>query len=150
MLTIGANSSKQAFLTCTGDIMLVLFNVYGTAIDDAGNDQSDFITLEFSDAKTMRSMQAQPMPMSLCTGTAENPFRLSSPWIVEPQTQIKVTARNTSNSQLSVYLTFHGVAIYTGSNYRGSTLTNKNLIREASKMYDAMSTPTIIEASPQN
>ncbi len=149
-VSVPANGQATAFLTCTGDITLVLFNVYSTAVNVDGIDHTNDITVAFQDGGTHRAMQAQPMPLALCTGTAENPFRLSTPWIVEPQRFIQADFVNSGNANVNVYLTFHGVAVYTGSNFRGSTLTNKNLIREAAKMYDAMSTPTIIEASPQN
>jgi hypothetical protein len=149
-ISVPAGGQATAFLTCTGDITLVLFNVYSTAVIADGTDHTNDISVAFQDGGTHRAMQAQPMPLALCTGTAENPFRLSTPWILEPQRFIQADFQNSGNANVNVYLTFHGVAVYTGSNFRGSTLTNKNLIREAAKMYDAMSTPTIIEASPQN
>lgn len=143
-----SGSRTTELLTCTGDITLILFNVYATAIGTDGN-VNDTVLVQFSDAKTMRSMQSQPMPLNTCTGTAQNPMRLASPWIIEPQTQIKADFTNNSGVACKVYLTFHGVAIYTGSSFHGSTLTNENLRREAAKMYEAMSTPQIRAAEAQ-
>lgn len=151
--SLGASSSATgsaiSFLTATGDITIVLFNLYAQAFDASGVDVSSNVTVQFMDAKTMRSMQYAPMPLNCCAGTAENPFRLSSPWIIEPQTQIQCTFKNLAASACTVYMTFHGVAAYTGSSWHGSTLTNKNLENEAGKMYRAMSTPQIRPASPQ-
>lgn len=146
--TVGTSTNE--FLTCTGDITLVLFNLYAIAIRDSdGVNISDNVTVTMQDAKTQRSMQVQPMPISSVAGIAANPMRMATPWIVEPQTQIRCTFVNNSGTSCKVYLTFHGVAIYTGSSWRGSTLTNKNLAREGGKMYQAMSEPQIVPAEPQ-
>ena len=150
-ISIGASGRATGFLTCTGDVTLVLFNVYANVVKTSDSSSAiSSVTVALQDGGTHRSMQTQSIPMEICTGTAENPFRLSSPWIVEPQRFIQADFTNLSSDPLSVFLTFHGVAVYTGTNYRGSTLTNKNLIREASRMYEAMSTPTIVPAEPQN
>ncbi len=148
---LAANGGTSTeFLTCTGDITLVLFNVYATAItDEDPTDISNFVTAQMFDAKTQRSMQIQPTPLACVAGTAQNPMRLASPWIVEPQTQIRINFQNNYTQPCKVYLTFHGVAIYTGSSWHGSTLTNKNLMREGEQMYRAMSEPQIIPAEAQ-
>jgi hypothetical protein len=144
------NTQTTELLTCTGDITLVLFNCYAQAFDSNSSfDVSSLVTVQFQDAKTMRSMQSQPLPLNLAGGTARNPFRLPSPWIVEPQTQIKANFVNNSGAAANVYLTFQGVAIYTGSSWHGSTLTNQRLKEEASRMYEAMSTPQIRKADVQ-
>lgn len=147
-LPIGASSNE--FLTCTGDITLFLFNLYARAFRDSdGVDVSNNVTVFMQDAKTQRSMQIQPMPLAAIAGTSGDPMRLASPWIVEPQTQIRCTFVNNSGAACKAYLTFHGVAIYTGSSWRGSTLTNKHLMRVGEQMYQAMSEPQIIPAEPQ-
>lgn len=145
--TGSATAAQIAFLTATGDITIFLFNLYAQAfLDSDGTDCSQNVTVELQDAKTMRMMQSTPMPLNCCAGTAQNPFRLSSPWIIEPQTQIKASFRNLG-AACKVYLSFHGVAVYTGSSWHGSTLTNKNLIEEGNRMYEAMSTPQVRPAS---
>ncbi len=154
VINLGAAGSGTAsaikFLTCTGDITLVLFNLYAKAVAADGSDVSSAVTVELFDAKTSRSMQSQPMSLANCGGTGEDPFRLPAPWMIEPQTQIRAQLRNVSSeSAMRVYMTLHGVAIYTGSSFHGSTLTNKKLIAEAVRMYEAMSTPQLIPASPQ-
>ncbi len=148
--TLGVGASSNEFLTCTGDITLVLFNLYAQAFADSdGSDVSNAVTIQMKDAKTQRSMQTQPLALTIAAGTAENPLRLPTPWIVEPQTQIQVAFNNTSGVACKVYMTFHGVAIYTGSSWHGSTLTNKNLMQEGQRMYEAMSTPQIRPAEAQ-
>ncbi len=149
--SLAAGARSVELLTCTGDITLVLFNLYAQAFrtDDGLIDVTNKILVEFTDAKTKRSLQSQPVPLGACAGSIENPFRLSSPLIVEPQTQIQVNFLNTDSSPVNVFLTYHGVAIYTGSSFRGSTLNNRKLIDEAAIMYEAMSTPQIRPASPQ-
>lgn len=145
-----ANTQTTELLTCTGDITLVLFNCYAQAFDSNSSfDVSSLVTVQFQDAKTMRSIQSQPLPLNLAGGTARNPFRLPSPWIVEPQTQIKANFVNNSGAAVKIYLTFQGVAIYTGSSWHGSTLTNQRLKEEESRMYEAMSTPQIRKADVQ-
>ena len=147
-LPVGASSNE--FMTCTGDITLFLFNLYGQAFADvSGADVSNLVTVQFQDAKTQRAIQCQPMPLNCIAGTAENPMRLPTPWIVEPQTQIRMTLQNNSGVACKAYVTLHGVAIYTGSSWHGSTLTNKQLMREGQKMYQAMSEPQIRPAEPQ-
>ncbi len=148
-LASGSGSSATELLTCTGDITLVLFNVYAQAFAADNTDKSDRVTVEFQDAKDSRAIQTQPVPLSCFGGTGQNPMRLSAPWIVEPQTFLKATFKNYSASAVKVFLTFHGVAIYTGSSWRGSTLTNENLMREGAKMYAAMSVPQIRPATQQ-
>ncbi len=151
-LSNGIRNSTE-FLTCTGDITLVLFNLYAQAFDDdnGGADVSRFVTANFTDAKTKRSLQNTPIPLDMCAGTAENPFQLPTPLIVEPQTQIQVDFNYLAglSHAIRVYMTFHGVAIYTGSSYHGSTLTNKTLQNESAKMYEAMSIPQVIPAEAQ-
>lgn len=150
LMGTNTNDRTTELFTCTGDITLVLFNVYAHVYDTSDANQTANVTVQLSDAKTMRNMQTQPVPLNLCTGTGRNPYRLSSPWIVEPQTQIKAEfVRTTSGTAYRVFMTFHGVAIYTGSSFHGSTLTNENLKREAAKMYEAMSVPQIRGAEPQ-
>lgn len=148
-LDIAAGASQGAFFTCTGDITLVLFNAYAFATDGSNVDQTQNVTVELSDAKTFRAMQTQPVPLSCVAGNSQDPYRLPTPWIVEPQTQIKANFVNNTAGSVHVGMTFHGVAIYTGSNFNGSTLTNKHLIQEAQKMYHAMSIPQVRPASPQ-
>ncbi len=149
--SIAAGATGSELLTCTGDITLVLFNCYAQAYEIGGDTQdvTSQVTVEFEDASTHRNMQTQPVPLNLCAGTAENPYRLPSPWILQPQTFIRAKFKNTSNVSAHVFMTFHGVAIYTGTNMHGSTLTNENLRREAAKMYQAMSTPQIRAAEAQ-
>ncbi len=147
---LGTGANADAFLTCTGDITLFLFNLYAQAFADSGGaDVSDTVTAQFIDAKTQRAIMNQPVPLSCIAGTAQNPMRLPTTWIVEPQTQIKVNFVNGSGAPCKVYCTFHGVAIYTGSSWRGSTLTNKNLMRIGEEMYEAMSEPQVIPADSQ-
>ncbi len=147
--SMAAGVGDTKFLTCTGDITLVLFNLYGQAFAADGTDVSSKVLCSFTDAKTMRALQTTPVPLSLCAGTSQNPFLLPTPLIVEPQTQIKVDFTNNNAVSCKVYLTFHGVAIYTGSSFRGSTLNNKFLKEEGQRMYDAMSTPQIRPAEAQ-
>lgn len=149
--SLGTGASSTEFLTCTGDITLVLFNLYAQAFgtSGAGGDVSNVVTAQLLDAKTQRAIQTQPMPLTCIGGTAQNPMRLPTPWIVEPQTQIRVNFQNNSGAPCKVYLTFHGVAIYTGSSWHGSTLTNKRLKEESELMYRAMSEPQIIPAEAQ-
>lgn len=148
--TLPIGGSSNEFMTCTGDITLFLFNCYGRAIRDSdGVDCSNLVTCFMKDAKTQRSMQTQPLPISCCAGIAINPMRFPTPWIVEPQTQIQLQFVNNSGVACKVYMTMHGVAIYTGSSWHGSTLTNKQLMREGARMYEAMSTPQIRPAEPQ-
>ncbi len=148
--SINGSASKTELLTCTGDITLVLFNVYAQAFTQLGAaDASDNVLVSLQDAKTDRAIQTQPVPLSIFGGTSQNPMRLSSPWIVEPQTFIKAKFQNNNGSSVNIYMTFHGVAIYTGSSWRGSTLTNAALGREYAKMYEAMSTPQIRAADIQ-
>lgn len=147
--TLAIGASTNEFFTCTGDITLFLFNLYGQAFADDGSDVSNLVTVQFVDAKTQRAIQAQPMPLSTIAGTSQNPMRLPTPWIVEPQTQIRATFQNNSGVACKAYVTFHGVAIYTGSSWRGSTLTNKHLMKEGQRMYKAMSVPQVRPAEPQ-
>lgn len=148
--TLLSGASSNEFMTCTGDITLFLFNLYAQAFKDSdGSDVSDSVTVQFVDAKTQRAIQVQPMPLDTIGGTAQNPMRLPTPWIVEPQTQIRLTLVNNSGANCKAYVTLHGVAIYTGSSWRGSTLTNKHLMKEGHKMYQAMSTPQVRPAEPQ-
>ncbi len=144
--TLPANSSSNEFLTCTGDITLFLFNLYGQAIQDSdGSDCSNLVTAQFVDAKTQRAISTQPMSLNTVSGTGENPLRLPTPWIVEPQTQIKVNFQSSNPNPCKVYMTFMGVAVYTGSSWHGSTLTNKHLAREGQRM----SKPQVRPAEPQ-
>ncbi len=148
--TLAAGARATEYFTCTGDITLVLLNVYAQAFEpSSGEEVTDLVTVSLSDAKTDRAIQSQPVPLSVMTGTAENPMRLPTPWIVEPQTHIKAEFVNGNPSSARVIMTFHGVAVYTGSNYHGSTLTNKHLMRESEMMYRAMSEPQVIPAEPQ-
>lgn len=149
--TLGApvGSTSVEFFTATGDITIVLFNLYGQAFDASGVDVSNKVYVQFKDAKTQRAMQVCPMPINCCAGTAENPFRLSSPWIVEPQGLIQANFYNATGAAATVYMTFQGVAALTGSSWHGNTLTNQHLEQEAGKMYKAMSTPQIRPATPQ-
>lgn len=144
-----AGSQVNGRFTCTGDITLVLFNVYASAPGSNNSNVAQKVNVEFQDPKTDRSMQNSPINLACISGTSENPYRLPTPWIVEPQTQIKAkfTSLGLIGDVLNVSMTFHGVAIYTGSSFRGSTLTNRHLIDEAAKMYAAMSTPQIIPAA---
>ncbi len=148
--TLASGASSNEFMTCTGDITLFLFNLYAQAFADSdGSDVSDLVTGQLVDAKTQRAIQTQPMPLNCLGGTAQNPMRLPTPWIVEPQTQIRATFQNNSGAPCKVYMTFHGVAVYTGSSWHGSTLTNKNLMKEGERMYKAMSEPQVRPAEPQ-
>lgn len=152
-LEIAQGSSKGAFFTCTGDITLVLFNAYANAValDGAFTDVTDAVTIELFDAKTKRALTVQPVPLSCAAGTSQDPYRLPTPWIVEPQTQIRANFAVPSSvgHTARILMTFHGVAIYTGSNFNGSTLTNRHLVEEAGRMYNAMSMPQIRSAGPQ-
>ncbi len=148
--TLAIGDTRDEYFTCTGDITQFLFNLYGQAFADSGGaDVSNTVLVQFFDAKTQRAIMSQPMPLSCIAGTAENPMRLPTPWIVEPQTQIRATFKNNSGVACKAYMTFHGTAIYTGSSWRGSTLTNKYLREQDEEMYRASSEPQVIPADSQ-
>ncbi len=150
-VTIPANQQATKFLTCTGDITLVLFYVYGQVLTNgaSGNTQEK-VQIELFDDKTGRAMQNQPFTLNTGCGTPENPFILPTPWIVEPQSQIK--ARFTSlitDQPVDVFLTFHGAAFYTGNRRNGGGLIDPEMLAESRRIFKATEKPVFIPASPQ-
>ena len=147
---VAIGATNTVFFTVTGDVTLVLFNLYGY-VNTAGvaGDTQEYVALELFDAKTERALQVQPMTLNTACGTASNPFRLPTPLICEPSSQIRARVRNLITDAASrVFLTFHGVAIYTGYGMKGSALTDPAIVAEARKMYNALE-PTVIGASPR-
>ncbi len=149
-VSVPANSSATTFLTCTGDITLVLFYMYGQVITTgvSGNTQEK-IQIELNDENSGRAMQNQPFTLNTGTGTPANPFILPTPWYLMPQTQIKAKFTNLITDAASeVFLTLHGVAIYTGNRRRGGGLIDPSILEEAQRIKNA-SRPEVIPASPQ-
>ncbi len=150
-LTAGQTNVTK-FFTLTGDLTFVIFNVYGNAYSAgaAGNTQ-ELVGIQLYDAKTQRSLFVQDMTLNTVCGTSENPFVLPTPWIVEPQTQIRAVLSNlVTDATTNFWMTFHGVALYTGINQRGGGLNDPAILAEAQRMYKAMSTPQIRPASPRD
>lgn len=148
-VAVPANSSVTKFMTLTGDITAFLFNLYGS-FDYLDGRTAPSPTLELFDAKTQRQMQGVPISFDTACGLATNPFVLPTPAIVEPQTQVMIKITNPTAVSLTVWLTFHGVAVYTGINWKGGALNDAHMLAESKKMYHEMSIPQIIPASPQS
>ncbi len=149
-VTIPASSQATKFLTCTGDITLVLFYMYGQVITNGvqGNTQEK-VQIELFDDKTGRAMQNQPFTLNTGCGTPENPFIFPTPWIVEPQSQIKVKFRSLiTDAPIDVFLTMHGAAFYTGNRRMGGGLIDPEILAESRRIYNATK-PVLIPASPQ-
>lgn len=150
IVTLTASGSLTKFLTCTGDLTLVLFYMYGQVITSGvAGDTQEKISIELRDENSGRSMQNQAFTLNTGTGTPENPFIFPSPWIIMPQTQIKADFTNLITDATSdVALTMHGVAIYTGNRQRGGGLIDPSILAESRKIYRA-TRPEVIPASPQ-
>lgn len=149
--TIPAGGSSINFFTVTGDLTTVLFNLYGYAVSTGvAGDIVNKVSLEFFDAKTQRQLGIQPVPLGAICGTAQNPMPLPVPLTCEPQTQIQVRITNLVTDQpTTVYLTFHGVGVLTGSNWRGGALNEPEIVKASEQMYKNTSKIQVRPASPQ-
>ncbi len=149
-IDIPAGQTVTQFFTCTGDITCVLFNLMGTVVSQAWAISAIDPAFQMFDAKTGRALQIGEQYFSSGVGSAENPFILPQPLVVEPQTQIKVQIRNPGDTTIRVMMTFHGSAAYTGSSWTGGSLTEANVVKESDRLYRAVSQPTVMAASPHN
>lgn len=149
-VTVAANGTATKFFTLTGDITAFLFNLYQSFFYADGAGTTSPPKVEIFDAKTHRQFQTDPLTAFTSGGNAQNPFPLPTPLIVDPQTQIQVNITNQRASVLTFFMTWHGVAMYTGLNWQGGALTEASIMAESQKMYKAMSIPQIIPASPQS
>ena len=147
---VAAGGSTTAFFTITGDITVVLFDALGHAIStgQAGDVQEMFSTQIFGPRQQWQ-FQSQPFTLNTGWGTASNPMRLPTPITAEPGSQIKIVIQNLITDQPTrVFLTFHGVAFYTGLGGSGGALTTPSLLTAAQQMYRATTTQ-IAAAGPQ-
>lgn len=148
--TLAAGASGIHFFTVTGDVTVILFELMAYTIT-AGRvgDTQEVVSLEFYDAKTERALQVQPTTINTACGTSSDPFVLPTPLVCEPNSQIKCRMRNLiTSASTDVFMTFHGVAVYTGYGNKGGALTEADVGREARRMY-ANIEPSVIPASAQ-
>jgi hypothetical protein len=111
-----ATQTKEFFFTNTSDKWLLLGYVMAQVITQGslGDEAPEFFEFEIYDAKTQRKLMNQPITMNTGTGTAQFPFRLDDPLLVEPSTQLRVRMTSLiTNAAMEVFLTFHGVACST-------------------------------------
>jgi len=115
-ISLTAAQTREFFYTNTSDKWLllgyILANVIGTG--RAGEEFAEKFEFEIFDAKTQRKLMNQPVTMNTGTGTAQFPFRLDDPLLVEPSTQLRVRLRSlVTDAAQEIFLTFHGVACST-------------------------------------
>jgi hypothetical protein len=120
-----ASSKASGFMTVTGEIRLFLFKLFGHAITtgSTGNIQEK-VRIKLWSMRTQRPLMNTWVTLNGLCGTAQNPYVLPNPLIVEPQDQIRVEVENlVTNGTTDLYLTFGGVATYASRwNDRGSLL----------------------------
>ncbi len=124
-------------LTCTGDVWLTLFNLYITCYSESElGDTNNFAQVELFDGRTGRQLQSAPWTVGLGGGTAQNPFVLPSPLIIEPQTQIMCRVSNLQlvrDVSVKFMLTLGGAATLYG---RGA-INDREVRDEAARIYNA-------------
>ena len=115
-VTIPAGGNATAFLTNTQDKFCAFFYAMARAITTGvAGDTQERVSFQFFDPKTERPMQNTPVTLNCGTGNANFPYILPSPILMEPNVQMRVQMTNLITDQpTEVFLTFHGVACYTG------------------------------------
>lgn len=118
-VSIAASAANQrVFFTNVREWTLVLF--YAMArIKTTGvaGDTTEGFTATIYDPGTQRILttQNQPVPRSLCSGTAQKPYVLPWPIIMLPNTQGWIDFNNlVTDAALEIFWTFHGVAVFDG------------------------------------
>ena len=137
--SITAGSRASQFMTCTGDITLILFTRMGRFLSSgAAGDIREGLTLEMQNTRTGIPYQNQPITINTGCGDAGRPYRFHHPIILDPQSQIKVDFTNLITDQSTdAFLTLGGVAVLTGR----SALTDPAIINEANRIYNEHQSP---------
>jgi hypothetical protein len=135
-IRVDGNSQATGFLTCTGDIDLFLFDIRAHIVNSGAapvGDIQEFVEFQLSYTRNGRFYQSAPFTLNTGTGTAGQPFPLPHPILLKPQSQIKVSVRSllTSATQTDVFLTMHGVGLYTGR----SGITDPSILKEARRIW---------------
>lgn len=143
---LAASGSATQFMTCTRDIMLVLFCAMGHGFTTGvAGDTQEVFTFNLFDAKTGRQLNNQPMTLNTGLGDAQNPYWFPHPLILEPYTQLKLEFTNLiTDAATDVFVTFSGVAVYTGA----AAITDPDILMESLRIQRA-DVPTIIAADIQ-
>jgi hypothetical protein len=111
-ISIPVGATRDVYFTNTSDKFLLLCEIMATVITtgSTGTEFAERFTFELWDAKTQRRMMNQPVTMNTGTGTAQYPFRLDDPLLVEPLTQLVGRFKSlVTNGTIEVFFTFNGV-----------------------------------------
>lgn len=117
---LGALGSQAEALLVNGrDNSLALGYILCNVITDAeqlGGDTQEIFEFRLFDGTSNRELMNQPVTLNTGTGTAQFPFRLDPPLLVEPLTNLRVrfTALASNARDIEIFFTLAGVQCYTG------------------------------------
>lgn len=113
-VSIAASSNAIAFATTTQDQWFMITGAMASAITTGvAGDTQEYFTAKLFDPRTDRPLQNQPVSMNCGFGTASFPYVFPTPWLIEPQSQIKIELSNLITDQATeVFITFCGVSMY--------------------------------------
>lgn len=142
--TIPANGSASATMTNTGSNFLFAYFAYGNAVSSGvAGDTQEMFSFEMIDGKTGQPLQRQPQTLNTGLGTAQNPYRFSTPLLIEPRNQVLIKFKNLITDQpTDVFMTL-GCTALLGPN---TAITDPNLLAEAQNIY-AATQPELMEAT---
>jgi hypothetical protein len=113
-ISLAQSAKGVAYFTNTLDQWLLIQYAMATAITTGvEGDTTELFTCELFDPRTDRPLQNQPFTLNTGFGDAQFPYVFPTPWLIEPQSQIKANLANlVTDASTEIYITFHGVAAY--------------------------------------
>jgi hypothetical protein len=114
-ISLAASGSTRAFFTNTSDKYLLIEYIMAFVITtgSAGNEAAERFEFLITDGKTKRQLSNQHVTLNTGCGTAQYPFRLRDPLIVEPSTQIMVEFNSLLTDQAQeIFFTFAGIQCF--------------------------------------
>jgi hypothetical protein len=147
---LGAVSNTgYAFFTNTGDVTLFLFYAYAYVINGGPTNivvtDTEPFTVELFDTRNGRPFQNRPFSLNTGFGTAQWPFPLPCPIVLEPRSQIKakiytnLTNAPSSAINTEIAMTFGGLAVMTNV----SAVTDPAMLAESRAVYRRASNPNM-------
>jgi hypothetical protein len=117
-VTLTASGLSDIWFQNTSDQWLLIGKIMATSISSgaAGNEHDEAFTFDLWDPKSERLLMNQPVTMNCGTGTAQFPYHLDPPLLIEPNTRMhmRLTSLITNVSQ-EVFITLGGVGCYSGA-----------------------------------